>query len=81
MKTKLTPQAETNSNKDKISLSNNTPLNNQRGATMIEYVFLVSIMAVGCIAAVGVMRQGVHDVFQKGGVALGAGGILPDAEL
>ena len=40
---------------------------------MIEYVFLVSIMAVGCIAAVGVMRQGVVDVFQKSGEQLGAG--------
>jgi Flp pilus assembly pilin Flp len=44
---------------------------------MIEYVFLVSIMAVGCIAAVGVMRQGVADVMQKSGESLGAGNI-PD---
>ncbi len=32
---------------------------------MIEYVFLVSIMAIGCMASVGLMREGVESKFRE----------------
>ena len=47
---------------------------------MIEYVFIVTLMSVACIASVGLMRDGVYKKFDQARYELGHGDveILPE---
>jgi Flp pilus assembly pilin Flp len=60
----------------KTQLPNSIPNSpDEKGATMVEYVFMVTLMSIACMASVGFMREGVHDKFQEVGTELGQGAI------
>lgn len=46
-----------------ISQELRSELRSEKGAGMVEYALLVTLMSIGCIGAVSMMRVGVRDVY------------------
>jgi pilus assembly protein Flp/PilA len=46
----------------------------ERGASLVEYALLVALIAVACIAAIGVLSGGIISRFTETGNQLGGGG-------
>lgn len=40
-------------------------LRDEEGATMVEYAFMLGLIAATCILAVGLVGSGTRDLFQK----------------
>ncbi len=46
---------------------------NERGSTMVEYVFLVALISLGCLSVITIMRFGIEDKFKELNIELGQG--------
>jgi len=46
---------------------------NERGSTMVEYVFLVALISLGCLSVITIMRFGIEDKFNELSNELGQG--------
>lgn len=45
-------------------------IKNERGASLVEYALLVALIAVICIAAIGLIGRGARDTLSEAGSAL-----------
>lgn len=45
-------------------------LEEEEGATMVEYALMVALLAVALISAVGLLKRNVSEAFSKSGSAL-----------
>ncbi|HMO18569.1 MAG TPA: Flp family type IVb pilin [Oligoflexia bacterium] len=51
-----------------------TASKNERGSTMVEYVFLVALISLGCLTVITLMQVGINDKLNDAAIALGQGG-------
>lgn len=53
---------------------------NERGATMVEYALIVSLMGIACIGVIGFMKEGVDNKFNEIGRTMGVGAMPSESE-
>lgn len=48
-------------------------IQNELGSTMVEYVFLVALISLGCITVITIMREAIEDKFIEAETAIKLG--------